>query len=220
MQRKHLIFFLVLFSCLQTTSNALAASLSVTSNGSDGVFAPTTSLTLSLDQQSTFNFTDIQIGQGLSVNFNQGGLSVGLLGLNDIVIDGTLDASLLDLTVTTPGRIFVNGNIGANTLLLEANEIWLSSTGIITTQTGTTLSAPSVNIDPAGSLTVQNASPTLSPVLTPIGSGGTSTSSNQQLSQGVLIVNAVPIPAAAWLFGSALLALGSIAGRRRSTCHS
>ena len=100
--------------------------LSVLSDGSDGAFVPAGSTILSLDGNQVFNFTVIRIASGVAVDFNQGGLAMDFPGTDDITITGTPDASLLDLVITTPGRLTIDGEILAGSLQLEATDIHLT----------------------------------------------------------------------------------------------
>jgi len=217
MSRKGLIF-LFFSCCFQTTPSAFAATLSVLSDGSDGSFVPVVSATLSLDNSLTFNFTTVQIGPALTVDFNQGGLlATNFLGTNDIAIEGVLDASRLDLTITTPGRLIIDGELYACSLHLEAADINIA--GILGVQSDiSVIAGNSISVDQNAGISSKEVTLT----------AGDIDIINQPLNGGSVIIDGsgvallpftptpisvVPVPAAMWLFGSGLL--GLIGGRRR-----
>jgi hypothetical protein len=201
---------------LLTAPGLHAATLSVLSDGSDGSFVPADSTTLSLDGNQVFNFTDIRIASGVTVDFDQGGLAVDFLGTGDITIAGTLDASLLDLVITTPGRLTIDGEILAGSLQLEATDILLTGSlsaqgelslgagNSITLEQDSTLSAGS------GTLSVGDGNPV---DLAPDGGSVLVSGPGIVLSPAVPIT-VVPVPAALWLFSSGLLGLAGVRGRK------
>jgi len=213
---KNLQFTLCFYLCLLTSTNLNAATLSILSDGSDGSFTPAASTTLIIDDTLTFNFTDIIVNPGVTVNFDQTGLAANFLGTNDIAINGTLDASLLDLTITTPGRLTIDGAIYAESLLLEASEIYIS--GILTTQDEISMMAGDATfVDQNAGITSSGGTLTAGDITTI----NQSTDGTALIGGGGVVllpsdpITLVPIPAALWLFCSGLLSLIGISRRRK-----
>ncbi len=119
-----------------------------TSSGADGLFQPTTSVVLN-STQSIFDFTNIFIPSGVTVNFS--GLSsaqpIELLATGNIDIAGTLNMSANSLWIETPGSLSVSGSLNSlgGTLSLVASNVNLSGSitnaggSISLTDTGGTL---------------------------------------------------------------------------------
>jgi hypothetical protein len=77
------------------------------SNGSDGMFHPTGSVTLDLPDDGIFNFTSIDIPSGVTVRFNKNILntSVTLLATDTVNISGVIDISAGSVNLSdTSGR--------------------------------------------------------------------------------------------------------------------
>ena len=72
-----------------------ASALQYISDGSDGLFHPTSITTIDLAEDGTFNFTTIIIPSGVRVTFRQNAANtpVYLLATGDITIDGTVSVS-------------------------------------------------------------------------------------------------------------------------------
>ncbi|MBI1396760.1 MAG: PEP-CTERM sorting domain-containing protein [Betaproteobacteria bacterium] len=89
-----------------------AAALTLVSDGSDGAFHPTSSVTLDLPDDGVFNFTTIDIPDGVTVRFrrNAGNTPVVLLATGAVSVSGVIDVSagsvsLADLTDPNVGYI-------------------------------------------------------------------------------------------------------------------
>ncbi|MBU0964872.1 MAG: hypothetical protein KKA54_00700 [Proteobacteria bacterium] len=82
------------FACLSVLFPA-PANADMVSDGSDGPFHPLQNTVIDLAGQNVFNFTTITIPDGVKVSFINtiGSVPVYFLATDDIVIDGTLDAS-------------------------------------------------------------------------------------------------------------------------------
>ena len=107
-----------LASCA-TAHAALPAPL--LSDGSDGVFRPTASLSLLPDSDGIFNFTDIEIPANVTVSFDASRYPTGIkfFATGNIIWRGTLDATGIDLTVTTPHEFLLD--IGSSFLANQYN---------------------------------------------------------------------------------------------------
>ena len=108
------------------------SALAYTSNGSDGAFDPTTSVTFS-SGQTAFNFTTILIPSDVTVTFTafQPSQPIELLAIGNIVIDGTVNTNGNSLWIeTSSGSIMLYGDIyvGGGSLNIDTNDP--SSSGI------------------------------------------------------------------------------------------
>ncbi len=187
-----------------------------TSNGTDGLFQPAASVTFN-STQSVFNFTDISIPIGVTIDFS--GLTstqpIELLATGNIDIAGTIDMGANSLWIETPGNLFFSGTLNGSgsTLSLVANTMNVS--GIINMPGGTTSLTTNSAV---GTITGGGASATIcilnscsyiSPVnggngsITPISLGGT------LITGGGNTISLAPVPEpSAWaIFTIGLLVL-------------
>jgi hypothetical protein len=112
---------LLVFAALFPMYSAQAAI----SSGADGFFRPVSDVTLTLPFDGVFNYTGIQIDEGIHVMFAGAGPNVTWLALNDIVINGTVLAPGLSMYFETAGSFSMNAN-GR----LDAQNISISSTQV------------------------------------------------------------------------------------------
>jgi hypothetical protein len=89
----------------------------ISSDGSDGVFHPTSSTVLYPDADGIFHFTSVTIPEDVLVSVDAQGLggNVVFASMGDIVVNGALDARHSTLELHTPGRVTIQGKVyGAN----------------------------------------------------------------------------------------------------------
>jgi hypothetical protein len=79
--------------------------------GVDGSLAPVTDYTLPYRADGIFDFSSINIGNGITVRFDTQTHDVTLLSLGDILIAGEIDAPGINLTLETLGRLVLTGSI-------------------------------------------------------------------------------------------------------------
>jgi hypothetical protein len=93
------------------TPPALAQTFNSGSTGADGVFAPTTSTTLTLPANGILNFTTVSIPSGVTVRVarNAANMPVTLLATGNVSIAGTLDVS-----GTSGGNVMDGTFLGSN----------------------------------------------------------------------------------------------------------
>lgn len=103
-----------------------------TSSGADGLFQPTASMTFN-STQSIFDFTDISIPTGVTLDFSGLALTqpIELLATGNIGIAGTISLGTNSLWIETPGSLSFSGTVNGSggTLTMVANTVNVS--GII-----------------------------------------------------------------------------------------
>ncbi len=102
---------------------AVSASAS-TITGAEGRLAPSTDYTVAFRADGLYDFSAIDIGSGITVHFDAGTTQATLLSLGDIVIAGILDATGINLTLETPGQIYVTGALLAGKLDLITGNVY------------------------------------------------------------------------------------------------
>lgn len=186
--------------------------------------------------------TDLIFGAGSDIRFEPTAVTrpdlstlteITLRASNSVSILGAVDAGPYNLRIETPGSIRIEGSVTAPNLTLSAGEVFLESSSVINVQGGTLRlsSADSVALRPGsgGTVTV-SAGSTLSSrhdssllTLFELGVNGSSYGGTLTFSAGpspasggsieVSPPEPIPVPAAAWLFGSGLMGLLGLARR-------
>ncbi|MBW8363475.1 MAG: hypothetical protein K0M39_02860 [Rhizobium sp.] len=139
--------------------------------GVDGPLAPATDTTLPYRADGIFDFSAIDLGAGITLRFDPQTQNVTLLSLGDILIDGMIDASGIQLALETPGKILVSGSILADTLSLSANTVSLLGSITLTPDAPYLPSVGNITIRGPGSITLtvpEPATPWLVVTLLPI----------------------------------------------------
>ncbi len=173
--------FCIVFSLFVLFSSEVIA-LTIISDGTDGSFIPTTSTTLLPPVDGIFNFTDIDIASGVTLDFNRNGYedTIWLTSTSNISIFGDINWTGT-LGISAPGDVAIGGNfVVANNgnLTIESNGLisFLSDSEINVSDTlalrGGNLRSSTTDRLPA-ELTISNGSNTGNVVVTPVGSGST-----------------------------------------------
>ena len=209
----------------------------VVSTGADGAFIPGSSMTLTPGLDGSFNFTHVDIGPGITIDFDITALSgpINVLALDDIIIDGVIDATGSELRISTPGRASFSGHIVASSVTIEsgasivlrgtievAGDVSLAPGGATSSTVGTSEGAELTLI--AGGVLASGHSGVGGAVLT-IGkvalSAGMASIDFGDIAAvipasggGTIRLFSTPVPAGLWLMISALSALGIRFGRR------
>ena len=139
--------------------------------GVDGPLAPATDTTLPYRADGIFDFSAIDLGAGITLRFDPQTQNVTLLSLGDILIDGMIDASGIQLALETPGKILVSGSILADTLSLSANTVSLLGSITLTPDAPYLPSVGNITIRGPGSITLtvpEPATPWLVVTLLPL----------------------------------------------------
>jgi hypothetical protein len=152
----------------------------LTSNGADGLFQPTASMYLDTTQQQTFNFTDIYIPSGVTINISgpSSALPFILLATGNVdIVGGIVIGSGNSLWIETPGSISLSGSL---TGYLDSSISLVSSVfnmnGIVNVPGGNFTLNSGGGITPVGDITLNSGA-----IITPSGnitlnSGAVSTS--------------------------------------------
>lgn len=188
---------LTLMGSNELSGSSFPASAPVIS-GVDGPLAPAADSILPYRDDGIFSFSAIELGDGVTLHFDLHMQSVKLLSLGNILIAGRIDAPGINLTLETPGQIFVTGTILADSISLRANTLLL---------------AGELAISP---LTADGEA--CRPVCGPLIPRETLLNAGRDIpvhERGALI-SAVPEPATLWLAGT-LLPFLALSGRKRKT---
>ncbi|WP_296891485.1 hypothetical protein [Thiobacillus sp.] len=163
------IYALALMLALSAAFPAAASTLSIA--GVDGPLAPATDTTLPYRADGIFDFSAIDLGAGITLRFDPQTQNVTLLSLGDILIAGMIDASGIQLTLETPGKILVSGSILADTLSMSANTVSLLGSITLTSDAPYLPSVGNITIRGPGSITLtvpEPATPWLVVTLLPL----------------------------------------------------
>lgn len=101
-------------------------SMAAAITGADGRLAPTTDYTLPYRANGIFDFSEIDLGAGVTLRFDSQMQTVRLLSLGDILIAGRIEAPGIALALETPERLFVTGSISAGSISLSTNTLLLT----------------------------------------------------------------------------------------------
>ena len=184
---------------MKLAKSLCGAALTLAVTASLGANAATYSLTGTITQCIGTCSIFTAVGQTASFSFD-GADGAGAVSAGSI--------SNVDISLSTPSGgalAFVNGTALSSTLTADASNDLTGGT-VVLQGTGAT-----TGIVAQGHLDIDTRSWTA--FVVSAGDG-----SLQQIAAGTLdsgTLSAVPVPAAAWLFGSALLGLGSVARRRQ-----
>ena len=85
----------ILFLVIPLVVVSLTSGDTVISDGSDGPFNPTMNMTLTLPEDGIFNYTTINIPEGVTIKFinNAANTPVSMAGTGDVIINGTINVS-------------------------------------------------------------------------------------------------------------------------------
>jgi adhesin HecA-like repeat protein len=201
------------------------------SSGAYGFFNPAADITLDVPANGVFEFTDVNIGSGITVTFRGVPSSISWLAQNDINIGGTLYAPGWSLALDTPASFVMSttGSITAANVSINARSIELfggsltANGGRVTLAAGEDLSITKGSIidissgalSAGGTLSI-SATGSLDRIVSELG-GVVSLSPGASIelttSPGTVITvlqpEPVPLPHAALLLVSGLALLGS-----------
>lgn len=203
-------------------SPSLHAALST---GADGAFIPGSSMTLIPGPNGSFNFTDIDIGAGITIDFDTTALAspIGFLALNDIVIDGVIDATGAGLhIISTAGSVSLSGRIIGDDVSIEA---WTGGIEVLGTIEPTGINS----LSPDSVTSLGLATSGVGGVVLSVSAGTVdlamaahtvlvSDTALIPVTSGTLTLLSTPVPPALWLLISALSVLG-IQFRRRNAAR-
>lgn len=121
---------LALFSCAVVVMASSKDANAALSSGADGLFRPLSDITLTVPDDGIFNFTEIDIGSGITVNLEGPAASVSWLATGDIRNHGSIFAPGWAFTLITPTSFSQgqDGSISASHVLIQAPVIQLSGT--------------------------------------------------------------------------------------------
>lgn len=107
MKRLCVIFMgLWIIGGMMVIPSVMAADFSSGSTGADGAFEPTEDTELVLPEDGIFNFTTVNIPEGVTVTFrrNRNNTPVTILASGDVTVAGTISVNGEDGNVQVPGR--------------------------------------------------------------------------------------------------------------------